>query len=391
MADAESILRNLIAEIASEHDFNNCELVIKPLSSGGANFTSALFLVTVKSPGKKDVELFAKVASVGEKMREVINAKKLYDVEVFFYTKLLKTYKSLELKANVADKDRLVTPKFYGFKDTVNEETVIMQNLTADGFKMHDRREPVSWEFAASAIENLAKLHALSFAYQKENPEEFEEVCKDLVFTEYPIDDNMKAMFAKQQQESIDLIENAEYKPRAAKVLDDLGDDAFFKFKRPLGTKVINHGDFRPDNMMYREKDNKVEVMILDYQTLHVGCPAADLLYFVSSSTDSAFRGKYHERLVNHYYEELSAAMQRLGVDPVAAYSREQFDSELKQMLPIFLSLSMGMLRLVLVDADNAPKVDGDEGMETFMLPPIKAFAERFNGVVEDCARWGVI
>ncbi|KAI5631191.1 ecdysteroid kinase domain-containing protein [Phthorimaea operculella] len=56
---------------------------------------------------------------------------------------------------------------------------------------MHDRREPVSWEYAASAIENLAKIHALSFAYQKEIPEEFENMCKDIVF-EYPQDDDYK-------------------------------------------------------------------------------------------------------------------------------------------------------------------------------------------------------
>ncbi|KAI5631192.1 ecdysteroid kinase domain-containing protein [Phthorimaea operculella] len=297
----------------------------------------------------------------------------------------------LELKAKVADEDRLVIPKFYGCKTELYEETVIMQNLTAEGFKMHDRREPVSWEYAASAIENLAKIHALSFAYQKENPEDFENMCKDMHF-DFPQDDAFKDMWDKQIKETLDIIKNTEYKPRVAKLFEELGDDAMFTFQKPLGTNVVIHGDFRPDNMMYRRKGKEVEVITLDYQTMHVGCPATDLVYFLANATDSAFRVKHYERLVDHYYEELSAAMQRLGVDPVKAYSRELFDSELKQMLPVFLFVCMAMLRVILVDEDKAPKVDGEAGMENFMeLPTTEAFVDRFNGAVEDCVRWGLI
>ncbi|KAI5642439.1 ecdysteroid kinase domain-containing protein [Phthorimaea operculella] len=419
MADAESILRGLIAEIASEHDFNDYKLVIKPVNSGGANFTSALFLVTVKCPGKKDVELFAKVAIMSEQMREAMGGKKMYDLEVFFYTKLSKIYRSLELKAKVTAENRLVIPKFYGSKTDSYEETLILQNLTAEGFKLHNRRVPVSWEYAASAIENLAKFHALSFAYQKENPEEFEEICKDLVSAEIAQNETLKDSWNKQKEGVLEIIKNTEYKSRVAKVLNDQDVFAVWNMiKRPLDTKVIVHGDFRPDNMMYREKvtgqelrkqsfasricclsreietvkDKEVEVIVLDYQTMFVGCPASDLVYFIACGTDSAFRVKYHERLMNHYYQELSAAMQRLGVDPAKAYSRKQFDSELKQMMPNFLMLSITMLRIVLVDAENAPKTDGEGGIENFMgLKASGAFAERFNGVVEDCARWGLI
>ncbi|KAI5636515.1 ecdysteroid kinase domain-containing protein [Phthorimaea operculella] len=384
--DGESILRDLIAQVASEHDFKNYELAIKPISSGGANYSSVLFLVTVKCPGKEDVELFAKIANMGERMREVYNAKSAFDLEVFFYTKLSKTYRSLELKANVPEEYRFTFPKCYGCKSDNYEETVLLQNMTAEGFKLHDRRQPVSWEYAVSAIENLAKFHALSFAYEKDNPKEFEELCNGSVLFKYNEDAAMKEMWEKQKKSSLKIIRNYGYKLRAAKVLKNLGEDAMLDFRKPLGTKVLIHGDFRPDNMMYREKDNGVEVMTLDYQTLHIGCPAADLIFFISSATDGAFRAKYHERLMNHYYAELSAAMRRLGVDPKKAYSRETFDSELKQMLPFFLFLSMPMLRLILVDTDNIPQVDGgDAGMETFMeLPTTRAFIDRQQALLNE-------
>ncbi|KAI5636519.1 ecdysteroid kinase domain-containing protein [Phthorimaea operculella] len=127
---------------------------------------------------------------------------------------------------------------------------------------MHDRREPVSWEYAASAIENLAKIHALSFACQKENPAEFENMCKDMVF-EYPQDDDYKHLWAKRIKETLDIIKNTEYKPRVAKLFEELGIDAMQRFQKPLGTKVIIHGDFRPDNIMYRRK--RMAIRVLQY------------------------------------------------------------------------------------------------------------------------------
>ncbi|KAI5636505.1 ecdysteroid kinase domain-containing protein [Phthorimaea operculella] len=138
-------------------------------------------------------------------------------------------------------------------------------------------------------------------------------------------------------------------------------------------------------------KDNRIHAIVVDYQTIHVGSPAADFVYFLLCGTDSAFRAEHHERLVEHYYEDLCAAMQRLGVDATEAYPREVFDSELKEMLPLLVILGIFLLPIVLVDAEQAPKIDGEIGIEAFDLPSNDLFAERFSGIVEDCVRWGAI
>lgn len=70
----------------------------------------------------------------------------------------------------------------------------------------------------------------------------------------------------------------------------------------------------------------------MDYQTLRGGSPVADLLYFVVLGTDKQFRAHYYEKLIDHYYSELRAALIRLGLNPDEKYSREDFDAELKEV-----------------------------------------------------------
>ncbi|KAI5636506.1 ecdysteroid kinase domain-containing protein [Phthorimaea operculella] len=253
MADAETLLRELLRKIARDHNFGDHELKIKPITSGGANYTSCLFLITVKNKDKKDVELFAKVACIGEKLREVMSAERLYYLEAYFYQKLLKIYKALEIKENVADEDSFVIPKFYGCNTNLYEETVVLENLVALGYGTYSRFVSVDWEHAASSMETLAKLHALSFAYQKENPSEFEQVCTDIVFVEKKNNDATKAFWEGLVARALSVVKE-EYRPRIIKFLEDLGDDGIWKFRRPLGTKVIVHGDFRPSNMLYKRR-----------------------------------------------------------------------------------------------------------------------------------------
>ncbi|KAJ2948773.1 hypothetical protein O0L34_g8032 [Tuta absoluta] len=254
MSDTENILRKVLDKITKEHDFGNFKLEIKPVNSGGANYTSVLYLVTLKCP-EKDVELFAKVACMGDYMREVVGAKRMYELEVFFYTELIKVYQALELKATIEDCDKFIVPKFYGCDTKLNEETVVLQNMVAEGYGPYDRLISLDWEHAASSIQELAKFHALSFAYQKENPTEYEEVCKELVFVEMKNDDpKMKETWEKQYiPRSLNVVRE-EHRPRILKLLERLGDDVVWRFKKPLGVKVICHGDFRPSNLLYKRK-----------------------------------------------------------------------------------------------------------------------------------------
>lgn len=75
--------------------------------------------------------------------------------------------------------------------------------------------------------------------------------------------------------------------------------------------------------------------MIVDFQTIQGASPVVDLLYFIFTSSDEDFRQEYYDKLINHYYTELSAALKRLNLDPEKIYSRDDYDRELKEVTSI--------------------------------------------------------
>lgn len=70
----------------------------------------------------------------------------------------------------------------------------------------------------------------------------------------------------------------------------------------------------------------------MDYQTVVTGSPVTDVLYLEFLGTDEKFRRENHERLLDHYFKELTAALDRVGLDVNEEYPRETFDSELKEV-----------------------------------------------------------
>lgn len=75
--------------------------------------------------------------------------------------------------------------------------------------------------------------------------------------------------------------------------------------------------------------------MVVDYQTVHAGCPAADLLYYVLLGTDEPFRRDHYRPLLRHYHDQLAMALRRLDIAVDDVYPWDTFQSELKQVLDV--------------------------------------------------------
>ncbi|CAB3219726.1 unnamed protein product [Arctia plantaginis] len=82
--------------------------------------------------------------------------------------------------------------------------------------------------------------------------------------------------------------------------------------------------------------------------------------------------------------------MKRLGLEPAKVYSRETFQSELKEKLVFGLVLAMLFLPIVL--ANDTPEVN--EEFTLSAMAEIKSTdlcIERLNGVINDYVKWGIL
>ncbi|CAB3219734.1 unnamed protein product [Arctia plantaginis] len=391
MADAETVLNKLLDRIIDEPYKSGIRSFV-PLTSGGANFTSALFIITITAKNKDDLKLFAKVADIKGQLRDLMNVKLLFDTEQFVYSELGKIYKEIQEKHNVAPEYRFTFPKFYGGESVEEQETVVLEDLVSKGYNTYSRFKSIDWEHAATAVESLARFHALSFAFEKEDPVNFAKALERVKYQVPERDDSLRESRFKIVEGAIQVTKE-EHKEAITNFLlvEDLTQEELYQFKLPLSRPVLCHGDYRMSNLMFQRQNGILKTLVLDYQTCHSGCAPIDLLYLEFTGTDEKFRRENHQRFIDHYFTELTLALGRLGLDVNEVYPRELFDDELRQMLPVMLRLAAVVLPMVLVDAEHAPQLGKAGDVENIVISPNKLFAERFSGIVCDCVRWGVI
>lgn len=70
---------------------------------------------------------------------------------------------------------------------------------------------------------------------------------------------------------------------------------------------VVQHGDFRSDNLMFGAAPGAPPVTVIDFQTLRLGPPGVDPAYFLGSSLSTATRRAVERDLVAGYHERLVA------------------------------------------------------------------------------------
>lgn len=258
MAKAEQILNTLLQQIAKEQNFVNYDLKVEPISSGGANYTSSLHNITI-TEGNKCVHMFAKVAAVGEVMRT--QAPKFFKTESFAYTQLIKIYNKLQEEHQVPKEHRLVFPKFYGCNTKFYEETIVLENLITEGYQAYDRFQCIDWEYAKSAFNELAKLHALAFAYGEYHPEEFSKVLEDLKFIFDTENEMMSGYFVKIIEKALSVINDGN-RGMLQRYFESETSRMYLEYMKWNKRPVLGHGDYRPSNLMHRIK--KVSLFTFD-------------------------------------------------------------------------------------------------------------------------------
>lgn len=244
----ESHFGDLLKRIAGEQKFVNYDLKIDPVSTGGAHYTSKLYRVRLTEQ-ERVLHLFAKVAAIGEKMRS--QAPRIYETEHFAYTRLANIYEELQDEHQVPDEYKLFFPKLYGSHPKEHEETIVLEDLMMAGYESYDRFKAITWPYSKRAVEELAKMHALSFSYAKCRPDDFKQVVGRLKF-EYKLEHNdMKTYYTRIINRAVDAVQD-QHKAVVADYFKDFDQDDFKALYKTSRGIVIGHSDYRPNNLMIR-------------------------------------------------------------------------------------------------------------------------------------------
>lgn len=174
----KNILTTILRKIADDHGMHDCEIEKEEIPCTGKNYTAAIYVIRIQDRERGALELFAKVAKANESERKAMQISEMYRRERFVYLELVKIYDDLQDKYRVSPGDRYNFVKFYAANAEPMEETVVLDNLSPKGYHTPDRFEPMDWLFASKAVVQLAKFHALSFVFEREDPKLFDKLIK---------------------------------------------------------------------------------------------------------------------------------------------------------------------------------------------------------------------
>lgn len=76
-------------------------------------------------------------------------------------------------------------------------------------------------------------------------------------------------------------------------------------FQRELPHRTVVHGDFRLDNLLFRNGNAKSRVGVVDFQTVTHACGAQDLAYFVGAGLTTEVRREHERDLVQRWVDGL--------------------------------------------------------------------------------------
>ncbi|XP_065209793.1 uncharacterized protein LOC135838134 [Planococcus citri] len=324
----------------------------------GAGAVSREKIFIIKDPTK--APLYAYVKNFG-----------WYDNEVTMYDRVFP--QMLQQLAPELDHDEhsyeyeYFTPRQYYFDDET--QLLVLQDLSQSGYKCADRVQKLDLEHCIYAVRSLAKLHALSVKLETTVglPES---VKRNAIFSADRASD-LTAILAQGIATFTDCVPQhlkqlypnviADFTQLSAEKLIRANDDCW----RNTRFRVLNHGDFNVNNIMYKYDESLglvKNVKLIDFQLSHWNGPANDLLFFTITSMRFDVYRKHLASLLQIYSDTANKILRRLGC-PVSSYenvSVSRLLDDIDTLYPYALYVLSCVLPFIMFDPQdpNANPID---------------------------------
>ncbi|KAK4884200.1 hypothetical protein RN001_000471 [Aquatica leii] len=314
------------------------------------NIFGNLYSVKVESTNIKNkqtlLNVIVKLAPKEKQYRNNVFIRCLYENEICMYNNIIPEFVNFQQEKNI---EPLFQPfaKIYGSSLEEFGESLVLEDLVKQGYSLGSYKEPVKYSVAIFVMEELGKLHALSYAIRDQKPTVFNKLknqCSMSYFLRPEIFNNILGITKNLSEQLINTFstEHAfalatlkESITNASELFSDILKVSFEEYG------VLNHGDHQLRNLFFQYEDLHFEkptkLCIIDWQLAHFTSPAWDLLYFIYISTDKNFRDHYYKDLLQTYYNSLSNYTNKLGADVNKIIPFEILLSDLKTLAPFIL------------------------------------------------------
>ncbi|XP_055604094.1 uncharacterized protein LOC129752332 [Uranotaenia lowii] len=339
-----------------------------------------------ENPKENLITFVAKIKPTEGKLVEEFKKSDVFDKETFIYKtvfpKLVATISKLGGAVELAP--HLI------YSSDVPSNLLVLEDLTVRGYSVENQQLGLSLEQSKMAIEKVAFLHAASAVLLSEGSIELGKFAKGT----FHVDHKDKLVYFSNALATVaDIAADLGIDSETAIKLSTLPPKAVQKAIEAYGSdcqglKVLNHGDFWTNNIMFKYQDNElVDAIFVDFQNCVVGSPIIDLLFFLTSSPAYDVLETSKDELIYTYHETLSLLLQRLNY---------------KKKIPSLVDLQVELLKYgaleVILSLTTAPFLRTKNAQNTPAMQPtlykpeqkvdlktvLKAHADHINRQLKD-------
>lgn len=330
-----------------------------------------------------------------------------FQQEIAIYETFLPAFVKFQQAKGISESDGFFAfPKCYGtHADEAKQEfAIVLEDLRQRGFRLWNKFSPIDYQHVKLAFTQLGKFHAVSFALRQQRPDIFGQIksmgsilmnmMNDLPqFAEYyeaSFDSAIKALHPEDHEE-ISKITHLRNNFQALFRSSVSGSEA-----EPFS--VLCHGDFWTNNMMFQyNSDDSLEpqsVCVIDWQITQYSSPATDVAFYIYSSLEQPLRTAHFDDILHDYHDNLADLLQRLGGNPVAQFSFDVLQSQLKEFGIFGLTMAPVQIQIMTVNDEDIPDMDAltmdnAEGFDFMANSSLEAYNVRMRDVIRDFVRRG--
>lgn len=258
-----------------------------PVGTGQVADSFRLTLDYDGTPPGPVASVVVKCASSDERSRQTGRQMGLYEREVRFY-------------ADLASSLSISVPRCFSadIADNLTDFVIVMEDLAPA--RAVDQIAGCGFDDAMEVMVQAGRLHAPYWGSDRLAGLTWLNVSEDYYALQrglYP------DLFAGFEQRYADRVTPAMLAP-GRKLAADMS-PWYGALNRPA---TVQHGDFRPDNMLFDACGGDRQLVIVDWQTAMAAPGPVDVSYFLGTSLTIEDRRRYERELVQRYHDELLAA-----------------------------------------------------------------------------------
>ncbi|XP_069701069.1 uncharacterized protein [Periplaneta americana] len=296
----------------------------------GDNYLSSIQRLKVKVKGGDVFPLLVKICMEGGEAADIMKNSIIYKKEKEIYSDILPKIHALLQKA-MPDSFQPLAPKCY----YACKAFVVMEDLTALGFKMENRRVGLDLQHCLLVMRTIARFHAASVILNQRYPESI----KKFLVSFYHDPGTVSAWSKFFSGMATTLVEEldtwSEDFKKYADVLRRQIPDVMKLVQQTIerddsSFNVLTHSDLWVNNIQFSRDGSRAR--LVDFQLAYWGSPVIDLHYFITTSATLEVRMNNMDRMLQEYHTTLCDTLAALGYTKTLMTLEElhkEFDSKI--------------------------------------------------------------